>query len=98
MHQVVQAVIKQLMPYQPDKIILFGSYASGQPREESDVDLVVIKTTNEEFHERQKKVRLLLKTTIPVDIFIFTPEEFEQAKEDNPLIKEVSETGKVVYG
>ena len=31
--------------FQPDKIILFGSYAYGKPHEESDVDLLVIMRT-----------------------------------------------------
>ena len=43
MHPTVQNIINQLKPYQPEKIILFGSYAHGQPSKDSDVDLVVIK-------------------------------------------------------
>ena len=36
-------VIEKLMPLQPDKIILFGSYANGKANEESDIDLFLIK-------------------------------------------------------
>lgn len=32
--------------YQPEKIILYGSYAYGTPDEASDIDLLVIKETN----------------------------------------------------
>lgn len=98
MNPVVKNIINQLKPYQPEKIILFGSYASGQPSKDSDVDLVVIKKTDESFHERQKQARLLLKTTTPVDIFIFTPEEFEISKQSNSLIREAVKMGKVIYG
>lgn len=98
MHPTVQTIINQLKSYRPEKIILFGSYAYGQPEEDSDVDLLVIKKTRDHFHERQKKARILLKTTTPVDIFIFTPEEFEKAKQSNLLIKEAVEMGKTVYG
>lgn len=98
MNPVVKNIIEQLQPYKPERIILFGSYASGKPTRNSDVDLVVIKKTTQSFLERQKQVNLLLRTTTPVDIFIFTPEEFEKAKNNNLLIKAASETGKVVYG
>ena len=83
--------------YHPEKIILFGSYAYGKPTENSDVDLVIIKNTTESFLERQKSARSLLRTTTPVDIFVFTSSEFEKAKDNNLLIKEIAELGKVIY-
>ena len=98
MNPIIQNIIDQLKPYKPERIILFGSYASGHPTTDSDVDLVVIKKTTQPFLERQKQVHLLLRTTTPVDIFVFNPDEFEKAKNNNLLIKEASETGKVVYG
>lgn len=98
MNPRVKTIIDQLKPYQPEKIILFGSYAYGKPSEDSDVDLVVIKKTNQSFHERQKQARLMLKTTTPVDLFVFTPEEFEKAKQNNLFLQEVAKLGKVIYG
>lgn len=98
MNPVVKNIINQLKPYNPEKIILFGSYAYGKPTENSDVDLIIIKKTNDPFLERQKKARLLLKTTTPVDVFVFTPKEYKTVKYTNLLIKEASELGKVVYG
>lgn len=94
----VKEIIDQLKPYHPEKIILFGSYASGKPNEDSDVDLLLIKETKEPFLDRQVKVQSLLRTTIPVDAFVFTPEEFKKARARNILIQEAVETGKVVYG
>lgn len=98
MNPVVQNIVDQIMPFNPEKIILFGSYANGKPNPDSDVDIMVVKKTNDSFSERQKKVRLMLQTTTPVDVFVLTPEEFEKAKKDNLFIKEISEFGKVVYG
>ncbi|MDO8570851.1 MAG: nucleotidyltransferase domain-containing protein [Candidatus Daviesbacteria bacterium] len=98
MNSVVQDIIDQIMPYNPEKIILFGSYANGKPSSDSDVDLVVIKKTTLPFLERQKQVHLLLRTVTAVDIFVLTPQEFEKAKLDNLFIKEANETGKIVYG
>lgn len=97
MNPVVQDIINQIMPYNPEKIILFGSYANGNPNQDSDVDIMVVKKTNDSFSERQKKVRLMLRTTTPVDVFVLTPEEFAKAKEDNLFIKEIADSGKIIY-
>ncbi len=98
MNSIVQDIVNQLKPYNPEKIILFGSYAYGAPNENSDVDLVIIKNTSEPFLERQKQARSLIRTTTSVDIFVFTPSEFEKAKSNNLLIKEVDKLGNIIYG
>lgn len=98
LNPVVEAVVNQLKKYAPEKIILFGSYAYGDPGEESDIDLVLIKKTNDSFHERQKQVRMLLRSTTPVDIFVFTPEEFLKAQSSNLFIREVAQKGRLLYG
>lgn len=98
MHPKVKEIIDQLKAYNPKQIILFGSYASGQQKEDSDVDLVIIKTTNLPFLDRQKQVHMLLRTFTQVDIFVFTPEEFEKGKHNNLFLKEAAETGKIIYG
>ncbi len=98
MHPKVREIVDQLKAYHPKQIILFGSYVSGQQTEYSDVDLVVIKTTDLPFLERQKQVYRLLRTLTPVDIFVFTPEEFKKGKHNNLFLKEVAESGKVIYG
>ena len=98
MHPKVKEIVDQLKPYNPEKIILFGSYASGNPGEYSDVDLIVVKKTDKPFHERQIEARMLLEIETPLDIFIFTPEEFEKHKNTNLFLKEASTKGKVIYG
>ncbi len=95
---VVQDIINQLKTFQADRIILFGSYATGNTHKDSDVDILIIKKTDKAFHDRQIEARLLLRTTTPVDLFVFTPEEFEIARKNNLLVKEAVETGTVVYG
>lgn len=98
MDPIVKNIINQIMPFNPEKIILFGSFANGKPNQNSDVDLVIIKKTALPFLERQKQVHLLLRTATAVDVFVLTPREFEKAKIDNLFIKEATETGKIVYG
>lgn len=98
MKNQVDLILSQLKKYQPQKIILFGSYAYGNPTPDSDIDIAMIKETDKPFHNRLKEVRMILRTTQPVDIFVFTPEEFAKNQNTNPLIKEIADRGKVIYG
>ncbi|MDP2720515.1 MAG: nucleotidyltransferase domain-containing protein [bacterium] len=98
MSSKVSEIINQIKPYKPEKIILFGSYAWGKPHRDSDVDLLIIKKTDEPFLERQEKVQMLLRTKTPVDAIVFSPEEFERAKRESAFVREIAQEGKTLYG
>ena len=67
--------------FNPDKIILFGSYANGTQKEDSDLDLIIIQETDLPPQQRGFDIRMsLIGTMIPFDILIFTKLEFEQEK------------------
>lgn len=97
--QELKRIISALKAYQPEKIILFGSGAKGKFRSGSDVDLLVIKDTNEPYWERQIKATLMYPGWIPTDILVLTPQELEKAKRENRffLTEEILPHGKVVY-
>jgi predicted nucleotidyltransferase len=88
----------------PEKIYLFGSYAQGNPTENSDLDFLIVKQTNLPKPKRSATLYSLDKTKrigvpIGIDFIIYTPEEFEKSKiERNSLAGEVTRTGKLVYG
>ncbi|TDN36156.1 nucleotidyltransferase domain-containing protein [Hymenobacter sp. UV11] len=79
----IQAVVQRIVEgYAPDRIILFGSYAYGEPTEDSDLDLLVIKEKAEAKRaERAIAVwRHLWNDDFPaMDILIRTPAEMERA-------------------
>lgn len=89
--------------YQPEKVILFGSAASGHLHQDSDVDLVVIKKTDQRFYDRIGDVLHVLwsgPTTprVGVDVLVYTPEEFLKMSQDNYFIRdEVIGKGRVLY-
>jgi predicted nucleotidyltransferase len=63
--------------YNPDKIILFGSYAHGNYTENSDLDFILIKETTAPKHKRGVEVRkLFFGLPIPMDFKIYTSAEF----------------------
>jgi predicted nucleotidyltransferase len=92
----LEKLIEQL---QPEKIILFGSYAYGHPTPDSDVDLLVIMETTDPPTERFMKVaRLLRPRLFPVDILVYTPQEIEEALEHNNIfIREIYTKGITLY-
>lgn len=82
-----------------EKIILFGSYASGVPTKNSDVDLLVILNTREKGIKRYALVSELLEPRkVPMDIIVKTPEEIKKrACYFDPFMKRILQTGKVLY-
>ena len=91
-------VLNGLMDYEPEKIILFGSAAPGETDEHSDIDLVLIKQTDIRFVQRLVEAGSFIPSDVSVDVFVYTPEEFQSMIEaDNPFIEQVLKDGKVLY-
>jgi|FLYL01.1.fsa_nt_gi predicted nucleotidyltransferase len=85
--------------YRPEKIILFGSAASGDAREDSDLDLLIIKRTEEPYFKRIREVNHAIHLWRSTDIIVLTPEEVDKGIRDNRffLTKEVLAKGRVIY-
>jgi predicted nucleotidyltransferase len=97
--QAIKRIVSEL---KPEKIILFGSYAYGNPTPDSDVDLLVVIETNGKNKEIYRAVsKLLYPRQFPVDIIIRTPKEVEEAlkggKDNAFFIREILKKGKVLY-
>ena len=83
---------------QPNKIILFGSYCTGQMSEWSDLDMVIVKSTQAPFLDRTRQVLALLKPRVGVDVLVYTPQEFEQLSQERAFLRqEILAKGKVIY-
>ena len=83
------------------KIILFGSYAYGNPRSNSDIDLCIITEDNrrkiEIIWEIQESIYQIAKH--PVDIFVYKPDEFLDRTDSVATIeKTIAKKGIVIYG
>jgi len=85
--------------FNPDKIILFGSYASGNQNENSDIDLLVIKESDEPFQYRDFEIRkYLIGTSTPMDIIVYTSAEYEEEKNNRySFINNTLKTSKILY-
>jgi len=88
--------------YNPEKIILFGSYGRQRSSETSDIDLLIIKKTNKRFVDRMVELMQLIRSRFgfeyPVEPLVYTPDEFRQATKINSLfIRAVLLKGIVLY-
>ena len=83
-----------------EKIILFGSYANGNPNEHSDLDLLIIKDSNLPRYKRGREIRKFLRGIgVPLDIVVYTKEEINIWKNvEEAFITQIIKNGKVLYG
>ena len=86
--------------YEPEKVILFGSYAYGNPGKDSDLDLLVVKDTNLPRHKRAREIRKHIwgLTEIPKDIIVYTQKEIDDwAEVKEAFITNIVTKGKILY-
>ncbi|MBI4285706.1 MAG: nucleotidyltransferase domain-containing protein [Chloroflexi bacterium] len=96
--EVVEKIKKE---YQPEKIILYGSYAYGKPTRDSDIDLFIVKDTDKRWVDRFVEVsRLIYKhgRHISIEPMVYTPHEVEErlAMGDD-FVEDVLTKGEVLY-
>ena len=94
--RIIDVIVRTL---DPDTIILFGSRARGDAREDSDFDICVLKNGISERRTIARKLyRALYGVGAPVELIVDTPETFDRFK-DNPhlIYREIARFGKVIY-
>jgi predicted nucleotidyltransferase len=96
--RVIRRFARQLAEkFDPDKIILFGSYAYGTPRADSDVDILVVMPARNELRQAAR-IQLTLDPPFPVDILVQTPKGLAwRLKEGDCFLREIVSGGKVLY-
>ena len=82
----------------PKKIVLFGSYCTGEVKEWSDLDLVIVKETQAPFLDRTRQVLDLLEPRVGLDVLVYTPDEFDRLARERVFVRdEIVGKGKVIY-
>ena len=104
--KLIMEIVKKIKTaYSPDRIILFGSYAYGNPTEGSDVDLLIIKDTEERVLDRMVRIYKIVGTIENEEIryldlspFVVTPEELKQRLGiGDHFFKEILSKGEMLY-
>ena len=78
------------------KIILFGSYCEGRRDLLTDLDILVVMETDEDFLTRMKRVYQVLDSKVDMDVLVYTPEELKNIKRRG-FIKKILREGKTIY-
>lgn len=95
---VVEQIVRE---YEPEKVILYGSYAYGKPTADSDIDLFIVKDTHKRRVDRFVEVKRLIynpERRISIAPLVYTPQEIDKrlALSDD-FIEEILARGEVLY-
>ena len=93
--QVVEQIVEK---FKPQKIILFGSYARGNPRPESDVDLLVVMDNQRKKSKQSLEIRRHLGVMFGLDLVVYTSKRLkERVDMGDWFLRDVLKEGKVLY-
>ena len=97
--EAIDEVVRQIAEkFHPQKIILFGSYARGNPRPESDVDILVVMDTKLKESQQSLQIRRYLNLFFGLDIILYTPKRLdERIAMGDYFVQDILEEGKVMY-
>ena len=97
---IIQAMVDRIVAkFDPEKVILFGSYARGNPTKDSDVDLLIIMSVESTRRQKMSEIYSYVGAVgFPKDILVFTPEDIEKYGDlVGTVIKPALKEGKVLY-
>ena len=84
--------------FQPERIVLFGSYAYGHPTTDSDVDLLVVMPFEGKGFRKASEIRSRIDAAFPLDLVVRTPEEVSRRLAGGDFfLREVTEKGQLLY-
>jgi len=95
----IQRIVQQIVErFHPQKVILFGSYAYGEPTEDSDVDLLIVMETDGNPLHTAARIAASIDHPFPLDILVVRPSDLESAlRERNVFETEVATQGVILY-
>jgi predicted nucleotidyltransferase len=84
--------------YQPQKIVLFGSYSEGTANPDSDVDLLVIMSFEGKGFWKSLEILNWLNPPFSVDLLVRRPDDTQRRyQQGDPLVRQAMDQGKVLY-
>lgn len=97
--QQIEALSQQIADqFKPDRIILFGSYAYGEPTEDSDVDLLVILPFEGYPFRKAAEILNITDPNFAVDLMARTPDQLQERLEAGDFFfREICQEGRVLH-
>ena len=96
---VIQDLAREIVArFDPERIILFGSHASGTADVESDVDVLVVMQTPVSEAEQAVRICQAIDYHVGLDLLVRTPETLERRLSlGDPFVREILATGRTLY-
>jgi predicted nucleotidyltransferase len=86
------------LEFKPERIILFGSYASGKQQEASDIDLLVVLPFEGKATYKASEIRNKIRAEFPLDLIVRTPEQIKKRLAQNDwFMRDIFENGRTLY-
>jgi predicted nucleotidyltransferase len=97
MSDLKDKIIETFLPFNPEKIILFGSMARNDHDEVSDIDIIVVYGTDKRFLDRLEELYASWNIPKAVDILAYTPTEFEEMAAESAFMQKILSEGRIIY-
>jgi len=102
MSSIIGKIVEKIInKFNPEKVVLFGSYAWGSPEKDSDIDLFIVKDFNGRRFEELKRIRRIISeenSEAPIDVLIYKPDEVEdKILKENSFILKILKDGRILY-
>ncbi|MFN0050223.1 MAG: nucleotidyltransferase domain-containing protein [Cytophagales bacterium] len=96
----IKAVIERIaVKYNPERILLFGSYANGTPNENSDLDLLIVNDSTKDNKVLQREIRRdLLRRDFALDLLVCNPHQIKNAAQESlSFLNQIATSGRIIY-
>jgi len=98
MQQIQELAQRIGQEFCPDRVLLFGSHAYGEPGADSDVDMLVIMRHEGKNWRMATEIRGRVRPRFPLDLIVRTPDQIRERLElGDCFVKEITEKGKALY-
>ena len=98
MERILELSERIVREFNPERIVLFGSYAYGRPTADSDVDLLVVLSFEGKGFRKSLEILNRVNPCFPIDLLARRPDDTARRyAEGDPLIREALDRGKVLY-
>jgi uncharacterized protein len=97
--ETIRAFVDEVVRrFQPERVVLFGSYAYGRPDADSDVDLLVVMRHRGAGAEQAARIRHVVRSGFPLDLIVRSPANIRlRVKMGDSFIREILEKGEVLH-
>lgn len=98
LQQIQEYALRLGEEFSPQRVILFGSYAYGQPTLDSDVDLLVITPLDRDAVAKSVEIQLKLRPPFPLELLVRSPEKVRERLEmGDGFMLEILTKGRTLY-